>query len=258
MSKLKDRIEAYQASTDYKLLNRVPLIICINGRGFSKATQLLDKPYCSQFAECIASTMLRLCSDVPGTLFAYQHHDEIVMVARNDQTNDATPWYDNKLQKICSITSSIASVHFNKYADNIKLNIVGDPMFISQVFVVPSVGEAVNTVICKQQQNFHTSIQSACLYELIKKYDKNTIKEMLMGLSMDEKADLLQQECEIDFNNYPLAFRRGMSAYRVPKVVGDDMKNEWHLNPEPPIFTKDQSFLTNIFRTGVDIFRANP
>jgi tRNA(His) 5'-end guanylyltransferase len=254
--KLKDRIEAYQASADYKLLNRVPLIICVNGRAFAKATQLLDKPYCSQFAECIASTMLRLCATVEGALFAYQHHDEIVIVARNDQTNDAMPWYDNRLQKICSITSSIASVHFNDYVRTTKLNMVGEPLFISQVFVVPTIGEAVNTIICKQQQNFHTSIQSACLYELIKKYDKNAIKEMLSGLSMDEKVDLLWQECQIDFNNYPLAFRRGMAAYRMPKVVGDDMKNEWRLNAEPPIFTKDQSFLTNIFKMGADIFRA--
>jgi len=33
------------------------------------------------------------------------------------------------------------------------------------------------------------------------------------------------------------------------------MRNKWHLNLEPPIFTKDQSFLSNIFKNGADIFR---
>jgi tRNA(His) 5'-end guanylyltransferase len=254
-SKLKDRIEAYQASTDYRLLNRVPIVTCINGRGFAKATQLLDKPYCSKFAECMLSTTLRLCTDVEGSLFAYQHNDEIIVISRNDQNPDTTPWYDNKLQKICSVTSAIATMHFNDCASALSLNMTGDPIFTSQIFLVPNVAEAINTIIFKQQQNFHTSIQSACLYELIKKYDKHAIKEMLTGLSIDEKVDLLHQECGIDFNTYPEAFRRGTACYKVPKIVENVTKHKWYLNSELPIFTKDQSFLSNIFKNGADIFR---
>ena len=254
-SKLKDRIEGYRSDSDYKLTNRLPIIICLNGRGFAKVTQLLDKPYCVKFAECISSTMLRLCSDVEGALFAYQHNDEIVLVTRNDQNNDTNPWYDNRVQKICSVTSAIATMHFNECAAAIQLNMTGDPIFTSQVFVVPNIGEATNTFVYKQQQNFHTSIQSACLYNLLNKYDKNTIKDMLTGLSIDEKIDLLHQECDIKYNDYPLAFRRGIAAYKVPKVVDGTMKNKWHLNDELPIFTKDQSFLSNIFKAGSDIFR---
>lgn len=256
-NKLKDRIESYQSVTDYKLLNRVPLVICVNGRGFSKATQLLDKPYCPKFSECILSTTLRLCNDVEGALFAYQFNDEIVVIARNDQSNDTNPWYDNKLQKICSVTSAIATMHFNDCASEVGLNMTGDPVFTSQVFTVPTIGEAVNTIIYKQQQNFHTSIQLACLYELINKYDKNAIKEMTAGLNIDEKVDLLSQEVNVNFNDYPASFRRGVAAYRVPIVSGESMRNKWYLNPEPPIFTKDQSFLSNIFKNGADIFRQN-
>lgn len=254
-NKLKDRVESYQSVTDYRLLSRVPIVICINGRGFSKVTQLLDKPYCPKFAEGMLSTTLRLCTDVEGAIFAYQHNDEIVIVARNDQTNETNPWYDNKLQKICSVTSSIATMHFNEFAMAQGLNMVGAPVFTSQVFTVPNIAEAVNTIIYKQQQNFHTSIQSACLYELIKKYDKNNIKDMMAGLSVDEKVDLLHQEAEVNFNDYPVSFRRGAAAYKVPIVSGESMRNKWYLNLEPPIFTKDQSFLSNIFKNGADIFR---
>lgn len=253
--KLKDRIDSYQESTDYKLLNRVPLIITINGRAFAKATSLLDKPYCNKFAECMFSTTLRLCNEIEGALFAYHHNDEITIVARNDQSPDTSPWFDNKLQKICSVTASIATVHFNDCATSIELNMVGDPIFTSQVFVVPNVAESINTLVYKQQHNFHTSIQSACFYELLKKYDKNTIKEMLGGLSIDEKLELLHQECKIDFNDYPESFRRGMACYKVPKVVDGAMKNKWFINSELPIFTKDQSFLSNIMKNGGDIFR---
>jgi tRNA(His) 5'-end guanylyltransferase len=255
-NKLKDRVDSYQASADLKLLPRVPIVVVVNGRSFNKLTSLLDKPYCPKFSECIMSTMLRLCTDVEGALFAYQHNDEIVVVARNDQSPDTSPWYDNRAQKIASITASIATLHFNKCASAIELNLMSEPIFACQAFAVPNVVEAINTLVYKQQHNFHTSIQLACLYELLKKYDKNTIKEMVNGLSIDERIDLLHQELEIDFNHYPMSFRRGSACYKVPKVMNDGkMKNKWFVNADLPIFTKDQSFLSNIFKNGADIFR---
>ena len=248
---------SYQDATDYKLLSRVPVIISINGRIFNKSTELLDKPYCPKFAECMVSTAIKLCSEIDGALFAFHHNDEIVIAARNDQSPETTPWYDNRLQKICSVTSALATRHFNKCADNMDLNMIGDPIFTSQVFVVPTIAEAINTMIYSQQYNFHTSIQFACVYALLRKYDKNTIKEMLGGLSIDEKIELLNQECSIDFNEYPTPFRRGVACYKIPKINNEGtMKNKWIMNPDLPIFAKDQSFLSNIFKNGADIFRT--
>jgi tRNA(His) guanylyltransferase len=256
--KLKDRIMSYQDASDHKLLNRVPVIISINGRSFAKSTELLDKPYCHKFAECMLSTTLKLCAEVDGSLFAYQHNDEIIIVSRNDQNPDTVPWYDNKIQKICSATAAIATRHFNKCAATVDLDLVGDPIFTSQVFMVPTISEAINTMVFNQQYNFHTSIQFACVYGLLKKYDKNTIKDMLSGLSTDEKIDLLNQECNIDFNEYPTSFKRGAACYKIPKVNNDGiMKNKWIINAELPIFAKDQSFLSNIFKNGADIFRKD-
>jgi tRNA(His) guanylyltransferase len=254
--KLKDRIDSYMGASDHKILNRLPLIICVNGRAFSKLTSLINKPYCTKFAEGMLSATLKLCMEVEGSLFGYQHNDEILIISRNDQSLETEPWYDNKVQKICSITSSIATTHFQKYMDSKDLNLMGDPLFTSQVFAVPNIGEAINTLVYKQQQNFYTSIQFACFYELLKKHDRNTIKEMLSGLAVDEKINLLHQECGVDFNEYPHSFRRGAACYKVPKIsTSGTMKNKWTINSEPPIFTKDQSFLSNIFKNGADIFR---
>lgn len=254
--KLKDRIDAYRDASEYRLTPRLPIIIVLNGRAFSNLTSLLEKPYDARLAECFLSTMHRLCVEIEGTIFAYHHNDEIVILLRNDQSTDTLPWMGNKLQKICSITASIATEHFNSCADAVDLNLIGDPHFSSQVFVVPNDKEAINTMIFKQQQNFHTSIQFACYYEMIKKNDKGTIKEMLSGLSIDEKVDLLQQECSVDFNEYLVAFRRGVACYKVPKMTEEgSMKNKWILNAELPIFTKDQSFLSNLLGVGNDIVR---
>lgn len=256
MSKLKDRIESYRSVSDVKLLEKLPIIISVKGRNFSKTTSLLEKPFDSKFAECMFSTMSQLCMEIEGAFFAYQHNDEITIITRNDQSQDTNAWFDNKIQKISSVCSSIATIHLNKCATYIKLELMESPIFSAETFATPTLAEAINTMIYLQQQNFMSSIQLASFYELLKKYDKNTIKEMLNGLSVDEKIDLLKQECNIDFNDYPLSFRRGSACYKVPKVMPDgQMKNKWFINEELPIFTRDQSFLNNIFKNGADIFR---
>ena len=58
---------------------------------------------------------------------------------------------------------------------------------------------------------------------------------MLTGLNNEDKIDLLKQECNINYNDYPSAFRRGFAAYKVPTLT----KTKWQLNNELPIFTKD-------------------
>ena len=79
---------------------------------------------------------------------------------------------------------------------------------------------------------------------------------MLLNLSIDEKINLLSQECDIDFNRYPNAFKRGIACYRSQKVMEDGtVKNKWTQNLNIPIFSKDQAFLSNLFKNGFDIFR---
>ena len=253
---IKDRISSYEEISNYKLLPKLPIIIQINGRSFSKITSLLEKPFCNKFSECMASTALQLCLEIEGAIFAYQFNDEIVIIGRNDQNLDTVPWYDNRVQKISSIVSSIATLHFSNLSNALDLNLVGDPLFLSNVYTVPNILEAIHVVISKQQQNFQTALQSACLYELIKKYDKAAIKDMLSGLTSDEKIDLLAQESDIGFHNYPVTFRRGVACYRSPKIINNDLvKNKWIINNELPIFTQDSSFLINIIKHGADIIR---
>jgi len=253
--KLKDRIESYMEASNNKLLARLPVVIVVNGRSFNKATSFLDKPFSKEFADNMLSATVKLCMEVEGSLFAYQYNDTIVIISRNDQNKETLPWYDNRIQKISSIASSLATQQFHEHMNSSDLNMMGDVLFTAQTFAVPNISEAINTIIYYQQKNFHISIQFACIYELLKSYDKSTIKEMLADLGTDEKIDLLQQECDIDFNAYPQSFRRGIACYKIPKVIDGTVKNKWTVNDALPIFIKDQSFLSNIFRTGVDIFR---
>lgn len=241
-SKLKDRIDSYYQSTNYKLISSLPTIININGRNFSKNTSFLGKPFDEDLSNCFLSVTLKMCSEIEGVHFAYQYNDEIILICQNNVNSNQ--WYDGNLQKTCSAVTAAATLYFNENISNLGLN-MGGCLFLTNIFQVPSLAETVNTLVYKQQHNFLTSIQFACFYELLKKYDKNTIKEMLSGLTIDEKIDLLKQETGVDFNDYPLTFRRGAGFYKIPKLDNGILKNKWTVDTNLPIFTKDQSFLTN-------------
>lgn len=258
MSTFKDKLYNYEDLHNYKMMPKLPVIIHINGRSFSKITSLLEKPYSEKFANCLASSALQLCLEIEGAILAYQYNDEIIIVARNDQSNDSVPWYDNKVQKIASACASITTMHFNNLATENNLNLVGDAVFTANTYTVPSIVEAIQLIAAKQQYNMHVAVQNACTYELLKKYDKSIMSQMLTGLDTEEKINLLASECGVQFYKYNSAFIKGIACYRSPKIVNNNIiKNKWIINSDLPFFIKDQSLLINLFKMGSDILRKD-
>jgi tRNA(His) 5'-end guanylyltransferase len=231
----------------------------VNGRSFKKTTSLLHKPFSPTFLEIMAGVMVKLACEIDGTVFAYSFNDEIVIISRNDQHQDTTAWLDNRIQKIASIVASIATFEFVKLLKVNDLNILGDPIFAAKTFIVPNITEVINLLISKQQQAFHSALSMACWYELIKKFSVETVRQTLNEKSAQAKSEILLEEVGIDFNHYPLPFRRGIATYRTQKIIdtpnGKEMRHKLIIDAELPIFTKDQSFLTNILSSGKDIIR---
>lgn len=254
---LQERISSYEELTNYKLIKKLPVITILNGRSFKKNTSLLEKPFSSQFIELMCATIIKLAQEIDGISFIYSFNDEIVIVSRNDRHLDTNAWCDNNIQKMVSLSASVATLEFNKIAKNNIVELLGDPIFTSKTFVVPNIVEAINTLISKQQQCFYTSLHMACFYELLKKYDIETVKQTLLEKNAAAKAEILFEECGIEYNKYPLSFKRGIACYRIPKVInGEEIKNKLTIDMEIPIFTKDHNFLSTIFKNGHYIFKG--
>jgi len=250
MESLKDRVFAYEAVSDFKLTGKLPIVISLNGRSFRKTTSLSIKPYDPLFAKTMGQTLIKLASDIEGSVFLYAFNDEIVIVCRNDRQVGC--WYDNYIQPIISASASIASISFLTAAQNNGLKLLGDPVFLGKVFIIPSFTEVVNYLIAKQNIASNTAISMACFYELLKKYDPDKVSEILQNLTIDEKYTLLQNECNVKINNYPLSFWRGFACYRVPKRIkseyGDEVRYKLIIDDELPFFSKEQDFLANIIK----------
>jgi tRNA(His) guanylyltransferase len=249
---LKERIQSYEDLTDHRLMPKLPVAIVLNGRSFRKATSLLGKPVSEALIELFASVVIKLAQEIDGFIAGYSFNDEIVIISRNDQTIDTMPWYDNKVQKIASAAASIATLEFNHRAKENNIPILGDAIFASHVFTVPSITEAINVLNSKQQQSFSISLYNACFYELLKHYNVDNVKQTLAEKTAQAKADILLERCGIDYNSYPLSYRRGVLCYRQAQTVltdqGEIIKNKLFVNMELPIFAKEPEFLSNIFR----------
>jgi len=234
--KLKDRFEQYSDFSNQKVLNKVPLIININGKGFHKITSLLDKPFDLTFNDCLESTMKKLCVEVEGASIGYCYNDNIIIVSRNDQNINTIPWFNNNIQKLCSITSSIATSHFTKYSSNIGMQLMSEPYFYSKLYPIPNLSEALNMLVCYQQLNIINSLNFTCYYSLLNKYNKVKAKEFVKNLSQIEKIELLES-LNIDFSLMNHKFRFGSICIK-------DENNKWDII-NCPLISQNQDLIKN-------------
>lgn len=260
ISTFKEKIKDFERPYEFKLTKKLPLIIVLNGRSFKKTTSLFSKPYSPDFVELMGAVMLKLSSEIDGTVLCYSYNDEIILVSRNDQFENTEMIYGGDLQKICSVSSSIATSTFINIASQKELSFIGDPVFTSQVFLLPNIEEVINFLTYKQYKSFSSSLFFACFFNLITKYDINIVLNTIKNLTIDEQIDLLQDEFKIDYYQYPLAFRRGIACYRVPQVIenksGRETRNKLFVNLELPQFSKNSDFLFDILE-GREVLSKN-
>ena len=252
---LRERIKSYQDLTDYKFLPKLPVAVVVNGRSFRKITSMLDKPFSDEFIELMGATTIKLMAELDGSVIAFSYNDEIVIILRNDQSAGTQAYYDGKIQAIASASAAIATYEFNRVSRLKDMRLFGDPIFIANAFVVPNIVEAINVLIAKQNQAYHTSLNNACFHNLAKKYNLETVRQTLSDKSTAAKIDLLLEECGINFDNFGLPIRRGFAVYRVQKLVQtaheEVLKNKLQIDLELPNFSQNPEFLTNIVKNNL-------
>ncbi len=191
--------------------------------------------------------MDKLVHEIDGAFFAYHCCDEILIVSRNDQSPTSLPWLGNKVQKLVSTVSSIASAIAQKELGRTECAFLGDPVFLTSVCTVPSMSEALNAVITKQQSYLADAVNFACFFELLKFYDKAHIRELIGGLTFDEKIALLKEETGVEYREYASAFKRGVGMWKVPEIHEEGMRNVWKLQEELPVMNQNQEMMKSLF-----------
>lgn len=242
-----DRIkDFYENRTKQLLMRRTITILRLDGKGFSKFTKGFNKPFDDGFSDDMDETARFLCENIQGAKFGYTQSDEITIVLCDYDNQETSAWFDYNVQKMVSISASIATAKFNQlrarrlsnYAsiDFDDLNNMQLAMFDSRVFQVPTLDEMVNTLIFRQQDCTRNSVSMAADALLIGSMD---------GVKNDVKQDRLFKEAGVNWNDYKTKYKRGSVIKKVEVNVGNAIRNRWIVDDETPIFTQDKEYLLN-------------
>lgn len=144
----------YENVYRFKLTRRTPVIIRLDGKAFHSLTRGCEKPFDDDFYESMYATMLALCQDIQGVRCAYMQSDEISLLLTDFDTIRTEAWFDYNLQKIVSISASIASTVFSlNWMDGEQL-----VLFDSRAFNIPQ-DEVKNYFIWRQLDWIRNSVQ---------------------------------------------------------------------------------------------------
>lgn len=260
---LGDRMKNnYENISRYYLTRRMPVIIRIDGKSFHTFTRGFKKPFDDILVKTMQETMRYLCENIQGCVLGYTQSDEIslVLVDYAELTTDA--WFGNNLQKMCSVSASMATMAFNKFFyDNMPADeensgtyykaLEKGAMFDSRVFTIPK-EEVCNALIWRQQDATRNSILSVG--------QANFSHKDLHGKSCNNIQDMLMTQKGINWNDCATTLKRGSCCIKVDdglaqydeagNICGYTQRSQWIIDNEIPIFSQDRNYIDSLINVG--------
>lgn len=189
------RFKDYESISTTLLPRKSWMIIRIDGKSFHSWTRHMERPYSSLLAHWMDETAKKLCQEIPCAELAYVQSDEISVVI-NPGGLHTDPWFNGKVQKIVSVSASIATAEFNHLSRTPKFAV-----FDSRVFVVPSPVEVVNYLIWRQRDAVRNSISMAA--------QSMFSDNRLHGVNSGRMQEMMFEEKKVNWNDYDPRFKRG-------------------------------------------------
>lgn len=269
---LGDRMKHnYEEVSKIRLTRRMPVIIRLDGKAFHTFTKGLNKPFDEVFNNAMQSTMKYLCENIQGCVLGYTQSDEITLVLIDYQTLQTDAWYDYEVQKMCSVSASMATLAFNKaifdaltntvdsltdYATNIWRDKIFKATFDSRVFNIPK-EEVTNCILWRQLDAERNSI-NALAQSLFS-------HKSLQGLGRKETIAKMETEKGVIWGNIPTMYKRGSCCIKKTEVtkewvehVGNDLgivhreySSYWFVDNEIPLFKEEgRNYIEKLIEVG--------
>jgi len=243
---LGERMKRYENITRTSLPPRTYTVIRLDGKAFHTYTKGFARPYDLRLMRIMDQTAIALCERLQHVRYAYVQSDEISILMTDFDNIHTDAWFKGNIQKIVSVSASIATAHFNNgmYLDEeILANMDKIAYFDSRVWTIPDRNEVFNYFLWRQQDATRNSIQMGAqkLYK----------QKELDGKDTSQLQELMWQKGQ-NWNDYPVGFKRGRVIIREqydapaynPETGNSGMtkRNRW-ISAEPPIFSQDRAFL---------------
>ena len=240
MDALGDRLKAYEAQeTARKLIPGVPVYARIDGRGFSKFTRGMERPYDTRMTQAMIHATKILVDKCHATV-GYTSSDEISL-GWTSMDHNSPVIFDGKLHKLHSVLASLATIAFvqgiQAHFEDAQPWLDRMPHFDARVFNVPNLQELANCFLWRNLDCLKNSVTQAAqeLYSHNELQNKNTTDKISM---IADKG--IDWETHYDAN-----FRLG-TFVRKRKTIQDFNPVAWALIPlvhRPPI---DQMIIRSV------------
>lgn len=147
-------MKKYEADFDFTLPLNAPIVLRLDGHGFSRFTAHFCRPFDQRIHDAMISTCSDLLTFFPQATVAYTQSDEITLVFP-----DGVQSFNERVQKLSSLAASYCSVRFNKHLTEClerqpeptvnasAYEKLGTAHFDARFFAVPSVEEALNCLL---------------------------------------------------------------------------------------------------------------
>lgn len=186
---LGDRMKLYEGrEAQRRALPRLPVMVRVDGKGFSRWTRGLVYPFDERLELCRQHTMRRLIQET-SAIIGFHQSDELSLVLH--QAGPLAHIYaDGRYQKIVSHTASIATVAWREAVDKYIPEKAQTPAYFdSRVWEVPSMEEAANTLMWREWDATKNSVSmlARSVFSHKELQGKNSVEmqEMLVARGID-------------------------------------------------------------------------
>jgi tRNA(His) 5'-end guanylyltransferase len=253
-----------------RLRKGLPVLMRLDGKAFHTYTKGMKRPFDERLARAMWETTKHLCEsgNIQGVRIGYTQSDEITLFINTYENENTDPWYDNNIQKMTSVSASLATERFNQVMlqyvledmlergataeEIVKTSIESKTWarFDSRVWTLPEY-EVNNCFLWRQQDAIKNSISMVA--------QANFSHKSLQRLNGDEMKNRLKEEKGIIWEELPIWQQRGAAIIKVqkPKTVtynGEEitvMRNVWEENLNTPLFVEDRNLVEQYVYTSL-------
>lgn len=233
MTSLGDRMKTYEQVSKTKLLSKVPVIMRVDGRAFHTYTKGFDRPFDVRIIYSMRQVAQDLVNEIQGAKIAYCQSDEVSILITDYDKRDTQGWFNYVIQKMASVSASIATIAFDKAMGHNASPFMQSPkryaQFDSRVFNLPR-GEVCNYFIWRQQDAVRNSISMLA--------QSHFSHKQLQRKKSSDMQDMLMDKFGINWNEIPTLQKRGWCVTRagvdweIPTFTEDRYYIEQHVNPD--------------------------
>lgn len=218
-----DRIKQLETRFRSYLPKRSYTIIRLDGKAFHTYTRGFQKPFDYGLMEDMQCTTVSLCSNIQGCRFGYTQSDEISLLLTDFDSVKTDCWFDGAIQKITSVSASMATAFFNYYQRQRGIEKLA--MFDSRVFAVADPWEVFNTFLWRQQDAQRNAVQM--IARSVASHSE------CMNKKIPELIDLIASK-GIDIKSFPINCFNGTFVWR-------DENSGWEIDNCTPNINVDRN-----------------